>query len=137
MSQENVEVVRRVIEANRSDDIEAGIETLVALSDPGAEFTSVVAAVEPETYRGHDGIRRYYRELADSWAEWHMEVEEVVDVGRDTVFVAFGTHLVGAHTGATVEAKRGGVFAFSEGKIMSAHIYPTRAEALEAVGLRE
>ena len=39
MSQENVEVVRRVIEANRSDDTEAGIETILALSDPDVEFS--------------------------------------------------------------------------------------------------
>jgi hypothetical protein len=55
MSSENVQVVRRLITANRSDDLELAIDTAVALCDPGVEFTSVMAAVEPETYQGHQG----------------------------------------------------------------------------------
>ncbi len=50
MSQQNVEVVHRAIEANRSDDLEAAVEALVALSDPSIEYTSVMAALESRTY---------------------------------------------------------------------------------------
>ena len=65
MSQRNVEVVHRAIEANRSDDLEAAVEALVALSDPSIEYTSVMAALESRTYV----LRRSRRALAEATAD--------------------------------------------------------------------
>jgi ketosteroid isomerase-like protein len=138
VSQENVEVVRRAIEANRSDDVEAVVEALVAISDPSIEYTSVMAAVESTTYRGHDGIRRYVSDLADSWGERRMEAEEVFEVDGDTVVAVFRTHTVGRRQrGRGRVAPRAAVFALSQGKLTRARTYPNRDEALEAVGLQE
>ena len=135
MSQ-NVEVVRRVIEANRSDDIEAGIEAILALSDPSCELRSAVYAVEGATYRGHDGIRRYFSDMADAWQEWRNEADEILEIGPDAVLVNIHFRAVG-HSGTAVEARNALVFVLSEGKCLSMHSYATREEALEAVGLRE
>jgi ketosteroid isomerase-like protein len=137
MSQENVEIVRQVIDANRSDDLDAAIETALALWDPTAEFTSVMAAVEPETYRGHDGLRRYFGDLSDAWKEWSMVAEEVLAVGPDTVLATLRTRLIGKRSGVAVEATRALVCVLSEGKIVRGHTYASRGEALEAVGLQE
>jgi ketosteroid isomerase-like protein len=137
MSRANVEIVRQVIEANRSGDMEAAIEVAVGVSDPRIEFTSRMAAVQPETYRGHEGLRRYYSEMADSWEEWQNEVEEVLDVGRDRVVAVFRSRTVGKKSGAPAEVQRGAVFELSNGKLLRGQIYSGRQEALEAVGLRE
>ena len=52
MSQENVEIVHRVIDAwNRQD-----IEGILALTDPEAEYVNAPTAVEPGTRRGHEGL---------------------------------------------------------------------------------
>jgi hypothetical protein len=59
VSQENSEVVRQVVEWTHSDDIDDRMDRGLALWDPNCEFTSVMAEVEPQTYRGHDGLRRY------------------------------------------------------------------------------
>jgi ketosteroid isomerase-like protein len=136
MPQVNVEVVRRILEANRSDGVEAAIETAIALSDPSVEFTPVMAAVEPQTYRGHDSVPRYFRDMAESWQAWHNEVEEVIQVGPGTVLATFRSHLVGRDSGVTVEARRTGVFELSDGKMLRGRIYPDREAALEALGLR-
>jgi ketosteroid isomerase-like protein len=135
MSSENVEVVRRLIEANRSEDLELAIDTAVALCDPRVEFTSVMAAVEPETYHGHDGIRRYFSELAESWDEWRMEVEEVFAADPDTAVAVFRSHLIGKDSGATVGARRAMVCGFSQGKLIRGEVYSSREEALRAIGL--
>ena len=136
MSRENVEVVRQVIEWTHSDDLDR-MDRGLALWDPNCEFTPVMAEVEPQTYRGHDGLRRYFSELADSWRDWRMEVEEILDAGPETVIAVFRTYLVGKDSGAAVEAQRGMVCVLSEGKLLRARVYPSREEALEAVGLRE
>jgi ketosteroid isomerase-like protein len=135
MSQ-NVELLRRIIEANRSDEIEAGTETIVALSDPSFEFRSVLSAVEGATYRGHDGVRRYLSDMADAWQEWRNDADEILEIGPDTVLVNLHFRAVG-HSGTAVEAHSTAIFVFSNGKCLSIHSYPTRAAALEDVGLRE
>jgi ketosteroid isomerase-like protein len=57
MSQENVEVVRRGFEAMSSGDL----PQMLAFTHPDFEvkIPSEVSA-EPDTYRGHDGIPRYF-----------------------------------------------------------------------------
>ena len=137
MSRENVEIVRELIDANRSDDLESRIEANLALWDPSCEYTSVTAAVEPRTYRGHDGIRRYLGDLAERWAEWRSEAEEVIDAGPDTVLATIRFRATGKHSGAPIEARLGVVFVLSDGKLLRGRTYQSRDEALEAVGLRE
>ncbi len=137
MSRENVEVVRQVIESNRSDDLEARIEANLALWDPSCEYTGVTAAVDRRTYRGHKGLRRYMSDMADSWAEWRSEAEDAVEVGPDTVVATVRARLSGKASGVPVEARFGVVFVLSQGKILRGQLYPSRQEALDAVGLRE
>ena len=137
MAQENVAIARQLIEAHRSDDLESRIEANVALWDPSCEYTSVTAAVEPHTYRGHDGIRRYLGDLAERWAEWRSEAEEIIEAGPDTVLATIRFRATGKHSGAPIEARLGVVFVLSDGKLLRGHTYQSRDEALEAVGLWE
>ena len=135
---ENVEVVRQAMEANRSsDDPEARLREAVPLWDPACQFTSVMSGVEPRTYRGHDGLRRYAEEMLESWQEWRVDVVEAVDVDADTVLATISTRLVGMQSGAVVEAARTLVCVLSEGRLLRVHAYSSRGEALQAAGLRE
>ena len=137
MSRENVAIVRRAIAAHRSDDLEAAKEAILALSDPSCEYIRVTAALEPQTYRGHDGIRRYFSDMVDDWGEWRAEAEEVIDAGPDTVLATMRFRATGKHSGAPIEARLGVVFVLSDGKLLRGHTYQSRDEALEAVGLSE
>ena len=65
MSQKNVELHRRAIEAFNARDLEA----YIAYVDPSVEFYSVFAAVGGGAYHGHDGVRRWFRDLQDAWGE--------------------------------------------------------------------
>ena len=139
MSQENVEIVRQALESNRSgsDDLEARIEAALAFWDPSCEYTRVTAAVDPQTYRGHEGMRRYISDMADSWAEWRIEVEDAFEVDQDTVVATFRFRATGKTSGVPIEARLGVVCVLSQGKVLRGHTYPSPQEALEAVGLRE
>ena len=135
VSCENVEVARRLIELNRSDDLEAGIEAVLSLADPNCEWTSLLAALEPGRYRGHHGLRSYFNDLADSWEEWRNEVEELVQVGEDTVVATVRFQGVGRSSGVAVETRFGLVLVLSDRKLLRGRAYPSREEALEAAGL--
>jgi ketosteroid isomerase-like protein len=136
MSQENVEIVRRVLEANRSEGLDA-LEELLPFADPNCEYTSIVAGVEPKVYRGRDGLRRYHSDLAEAFDEWRNEVEEVFDLTPDTVYATIRSRVVGKGSGVAVEAQLAVIFVFSGGKIVRGGTYPSREAALEAAGLRE
>ncbi len=49
MSRDKAHVARQLIEANRSYDLEANIETVVTLAQSNCEWTSLLAAFEPGT----------------------------------------------------------------------------------------
>jgi ketosteroid isomerase-like protein len=133
MSRKNVEVVRQFIEAARSGDVHA-IEAFIAVSDPSLEHTRLPAASGPETYCGHDGARRWFTDMADIWREWRNEIEELVEVGPDTVAARLRFIAVGKDSSVPVEARLGLVCVLSEGKVLRSRTFASGEAALEAVG---
>jgi ketosteroid isomerase-like protein len=95
------------------------------------------AASGPETYGGHDGVRRWFTDMADLWREWRNEIEELVEVGPDTVAARVRFIAVGRESGVPVEAQLGLVCVLSEGKILRSRTYASGEAALEAVGLSQ
>jgi ketosteroid isomerase-like protein len=75
MSQENVETFKRAIDAYNSRDIEAMVEEV----DPEVEWRP--AWGEAAVYRGHEGVRKLFRELDDVLDELHLEYSETRDLG--------------------------------------------------------
>ena len=135
MSRENVEIVRRVLEGNRSDS--DATDELLQFADPNCEYTSIVAGVEPKVYRGHGDLQRYRRDLAEAFDEWRNEVEEVYELTPDTVYATIRSSVVGRGSGAAIEAQLAVIFVFAGDKIVRGGTYATREEALEAAGLSE
>jgi ketosteroid isomerase-like protein len=135
MSQENVEIVRRFIEAARSGD--DAIEAFVAVSDPSIEHTRLPAAFGPETYRGHDGVRRWFADMAELWQEWRNEIDELVEVAPHTVAARMRFIAVGRDSGVPVEARIGLVCVLSDGKVIRSRTYESGEAAVEAAGPAE
>jgi ketosteroid isomerase-like protein len=132
MSQENVEVVRRTTDAYNARDLPAYFDTL----SESVSFRSRFSAIDRVIYRGHDDLRRYFAELDEVWSRYEMRLKRLVPVGRQ---VAALCHLyaVGRESGLQVEDDSAVVFTLEAGKIVRIDAYPTHAEALEALGLRE
>ena len=136
MSQENVELVRRVYDAYaRRDDataFEAYAEDIVwdlSNSRRAALFVKPV-------YHGHEGLREAWRETLAAFSEIDFEVEEVIDVG-DQVLVAIRESVVGRASGAPAETTHVVVWTLAEGKVTQLQVFDERLPALEAVGLSE
>jgi hypothetical protein len=82
MSAGNVERMRRFIEAFNTRDV----ERYLPFFDPAGEFRSAFAAVGGEVYHGHDGLRRYERDMQDAWgAGLRIEPEAYFDLGERTL----------------------------------------------------
>ena len=130
MSEENVAIFRTGYAAvNRGD-----IEGLLAIVHPDVEFTSLIAEAEGETFRGHDGVRRWWKEVVLPLGGLHGDPEEVRDLG-DTVLARIG----GTYRPRGVEVRQTiwQVIRFRDGKATWWQFFRTEEEALEAAGLSE
>ncbi len=132
MSQENVELVRRVYEAATRNDPDAAYASL----HPEVEFHTYAKSPAAGVYRGRDAVRKYNDDLFEQFESVTVEVEEVVDAGERVVVVST-QHAVpkGGHQEITVRMTE--VWTIRDDLLAERHSYSTREEALEAAGLRE
>ena len=133
MSRANVDVVKRGYEApdRGSKDMAAALEGF----DPNSEWWDRSDALNPTVVRGHEGMRKMWAEIAESFAEWRMEPKEFIDAGDWTVPL---DHVMrGRASGVFIEGHEVHMFKLRDGKVTELREYQTKAEALEAVGLAE
>jgi ketosteroid isomerase-like protein len=131
MSQENVELHYRVIDAINRRDLDA----LLILMDDDVEAVPRIAAMEGD-FHGHDGMRRWWEITLDSFPDFNIETVEVHDFGDLTVAAlrAFGH---GAGSEVPLEDSVWQASRWRQGKCVWWRTFDARAEALEAVGLSE
>ena len=135
MSQENVEAFRRGLEAGNRGDVEALLEEL----DPEVEWHSALHALlggEQTVFRGHDGVREMLRDLNEAFAEIHIEMSEIRDLGDGLVAIGRNRER-GRGSGVATETPLALVTEIKNGKTISVRGYLDPKDALEAAGLRE
>jgi ketosteroid isomerase-like protein len=131
MSQENVELYRRGIEAFNRRDLEA----FLALAHPDVVGVSRVLAIEGGPYRGHDGIRVWWNTLLDVFPDFSIEILDVRDGGRVTV--AALCNRARGEGRAALEDFVWQIAEWTDGKVVSWEIHGSERAALEAAGLAE
>jgi uncharacterized protein len=89
LSQDNVEVIRRAIEAFNSGDV----EQMLALVDPALEWRPAFGAATDggTAYTGHAGFREYWRGTQDVWDHFHFSPERFVDDDENVVVIGRGS----------------------------------------------
>jgi len=135
VSQENVEVVRRALDAYQCDDLDSWLAT----ADPAIEWQALAidrAAEGTESvYRGHEAMRRLWHFLREFDVE--VEVQELRDVGDDRIVFLGRFRIRGPSTRIVFEAPVGYVSTVRDGKVVRTIDYLSHEEALKAVGLEE
>jgi ketosteroid isomerase-like protein len=133
MSQENVEIrneaVRKFFAAFESGD-EAFRETL----HPDIEWYPIEENRTPT--RGVDAALWNRNAWLDTWEEHDLDIEEVVEEG-DRVVAHVHITARGRGSGVEVDVRFYAQFKVRDGKVVYIYDHEDRAEALEAVGLRE
>jgi ketosteroid isomerase-like protein len=133
VSQENVEIVRTAYAALA----EQGVEAVLAYADPEFEGTTPPSlASEPDTYRGHDGVRRYFGSFGDAMEGVYFEGQEFTAAG-DKVLVDTKLHARGRTTGIDTEQRAFLVWTLRAGLVTGVETFAEREPAIEAAGLQE
>jgi ketosteroid isomerase-like protein len=131
MSEENVEALRRTVDAfNRGDRT-----TWLAFRDPDCEMVPTGDWPDARAIRGREAVWDFYLDIAQtlSFASAYVEL---VDAG-DKVLGHQRHEARGRTSGADVEVDVWLVTTFREGKIVRDEWFTDRADALEAAGLSE
>ena len=133
MSQQNVEIVKRGIDAfNRRD-----VNVLADLTTTDFEwFPALPGTVEGGGYRGREGIETYFAEIRDTWEGLSVFGDELRDLG-DTVLVLGRTEGRGRASSVQVDAQLGIVYDVRQAKISRARAFLDHGEASRAAGLAE
>jgi ketosteroid isomerase-like protein len=98
------------------------------------EYTPAVEmALEPgHPYRGHEGLRLYWKRVDDRWRSLRTQVSDVRDVD-DLAFVSCKFRATGAESGAELEADMFEVVSFRAERIVRCRDYLDREQALTAL----
>ncbi|GAC1436054.1 MAG: hypothetical protein NVSMB51_06690 [Solirubrobacteraceae bacterium] len=130
MSQQNVDVAREVLAAVARLDL----ARLIELSDPEIEWQSFFADLS--AYHGHEGLRRYVRDLGEAF-EWIRPQENgMLDVG-DVVIGVGRIFYRGRESGIEADGSAGWAFTFRGGLLRRFRAFSDPQQALAAVGLRK
>jgi ketosteroid isomerase-like protein len=133
VSRENVELHRRSVEAFNARDI----ETYIAFCDPQIELHSTVTVPGGAVYHGHDGVRRWHRDLEDGWGdELRVELEAYFDLGEHTITFHV-LHGRGRQSGADVAMPAAHVCRWRDGLIVYFKGYAHKEDALRDLGVSE
>jgi ketosteroid isomerase-like protein len=123
---DNVELVRRLWSAFARGGIEAALE----VADPDVEWQPYGGG--GVVYRGHEGLREYWRERTEHGQEAEARLYSAFAKG-DAV-VARGEVRIRGESGI-VTMQPGWLYEFHEGKLIRFRGFPTQEAALRAAGL--
>jgi ketosteroid isomerase-like protein len=135
MSEENVALARKAIDALNRGDFDALLASL--RPDVVWEALEGVSGIG-ELYRGRAGVREWIELMGENAeAGVHIEIEQITDLGDDRVFIA--VVLTGRRRGSGVpfEYRTWQIVWFADGLITRRQVFWTRAEALKTAGLRK
>jgi ketosteroid isomerase-like protein len=124
----DVDVVKAVFGAFAERDLDRVLE----LCANDVEFIAVTSdyAGRTEPYRGHEGMRQYFRDVEEVWDELRLAPTDYRVVG-DQVLV---TGRVSARSAArTVSGSTGWVWRVRDGKVAQVRAYASAEDAIASV----
>ena len=137
MSRENVEIVRRGIEAAIRMP-KPDFATLNALYHPDHEFVSVVdSTLEGGVHHGMSGYRDWLLGVEET-VQSRSRLERVTEIDEERVLAIAPTRHKGRSSGVALDEERMAcIVTVRDGKIIRTEVYPSAEQALTAVRLTE
>ena len=131
-----MEIVRDLLEAFRKRDHERAFDFYA--SDIEWDATDTPTADAAGVYRGHEGVRTYWRRWLSAWKDIDFEVQDLQDAGDEVVALIHNQRQWGRHSGIVTEVPPYGlVFTIRSGKVVRWRAFGDQKSALEAAGLTE
>jgi ketosteroid isomerase-like protein len=138
VSRENVELVRRLYAGLAGEASPQEFERRLtddALSrflDPGIEWVPVTESLlAVDSYRGFDGVRRYWSDFLSAWESYRVELLSFHDAGDQ---VAVVVHIVGRTRELEVDETRSSLLTVRGGRVVRVESFAEPEAARKAAG---
>jgi ketosteroid isomerase-like protein len=131
MAQDNLERYRQISTAFAGRDLEG----FLALLAPDVDFEPRSAALEGGPLHGHDAVRVWWDTMFRLFAEYHVEIAEVVDLGDDRIFGRATVRGEAMGSGAGMEEPQWHLVEWRDGSVIHWRTFRDEAEARAAAGL--
>jgi ketosteroid isomerase-like protein len=129
VSDDAVAVVRRWFDALQRGD------PAPELCDAEIEIRNWAEFPIPGPYHGHDGLKRWWDDVAEVFEEFQWTLKSVEPIGEDRYLTVQRIAGRFRHTGIETDAAWGAIVTVRDGKILSAVGYSTPRRAKRAAGL--
>ena len=134
MSQENVEIVKRVIDGFNGRDVDG----ILRCVNPDLEwFPAIRVTFGGDPLRGREGIEAYVGEVTNTWEEYRVVPQDFRALGVEQVLVLSRVEARGAASHGLVDEPMGQIYDLRDGKISRVRTYLDHGEALRAAGLEK
>jgi anti-sigma regulatory factor (Ser/Thr protein kinase)/ketosteroid isomerase-like protein len=127
-AEHNLRVVRELFDAFAARDVARTME----LVDRGVMMEPLSTPVERRTpYLGVDGLRRYLRDLDETWEKFDVTIEEIRAHGN---YVVAAGRIQARHQSLVADDPAAVAFKLRDAKVVWAKVYRSKDEALAAAG---
>ena len=130
------ELVRRVMDAHNRGGGDVLLDVFDDIFDPDFEFKPLTVgtfgSLERVTYRGREGMERYYHDRAEAFGAGEVHIHSLECVG-DAVVVHARSTARGRASGATVEEDIALVYWARNGRLVRGEVFRSSRDAREAV----
>ena len=134
MSLENVEVVRRMLQAFT----DGGLAAMAEFWDPDIDWRAAEGALDDVgEMHGPVAVRRYIQDWIDTFDDFSVVAEELRDVADDRVLAIQRLNGRAKLSGTGTDLRYAVVNTVRDGKVVRGREYLSLDQALEAVGLAE
>jgi ketosteroid isomerase-like protein len=130
MAADDVEVVRRGLEAWAGGDLEA----MLAETTEDFEFRPLPQFVDEAEFHGQAEVRAFLERWRGSWGTYETGVDEIADLGDGRVLVLCWQRGMGPDSGIVAHMEWAQIFTLRDGKVARCDNYPDREQALAAEG---
>jgi ketosteroid isomerase-like protein len=132
VSRQDLEVVRSMLATLNESGVEAALDQI----HPDFEgVTPPELSPEPDTYRGHEGIRRYFAGFEGVMDEVRWEADELMEAPNDRVVAGIRLLTRSVATELELELPVWQVCTVRDGKVLRIEGFAEREDALRAAGL--
>ena len=130
MSQQNVQIVRRHLDAWGSGTPELALDYMA----PDVQFD---ASTRPggKVWHGREGVRQAIGEWLEIWEDYRMQREGLIDAGGETVVSLWSESGRAKRSGAPISERGATVFTLSGGLISAVLVSVDREGVLAGLGL--
>jgi ketosteroid isomerase-like protein len=125
----NPEIARRAFEEMRSRRYEGGVW------DPGVEVVNAEGWVIETAYYGHEGLLRWWDDLAEAFGDFDIQLEDVMEIDEERVLTTqrFVGHF--RTTDIAFDGAWASILWIRDGRIVRAQGFLTKRRAMRAAGI--